>query len=72
MALLRKDTPLVYISGINVHIGLVALGQDDTSEMSLFFPSLSCFHSHQRVVWEFTNWIFFRLSLKTCLLWKIY
>lgn len=43
MALLRKDTPLVYISGINVHIGLVALGQDDTSEMSLFSPVYHAF-----------------------------
>lgn len=62
MALLKKDTPLVYISGINVHIGIVALGQDDTSEVSLFFPSLSHFGSHQSLsdgsipsVWEFTG-----------------
>lgn len=72
MALLRKDTPLVYISGIDVHTGVVALGQDDTSEVSLFFPILSHFRSHETVVWEFTNWIFLRLSLKTCVLWKIY
>lgn len=61
----------VYIRGINVHIGIVALCQDDTSEVSLFVSSLSHFGSHQRVIWEFTNWIFFRLNFKSCVLWKI-
>lgn len=48
----------VCISSMNVHICIVALGRDDTSEVSNFFSSLSHFGSHQRVVWKCTNWIF--------------